>query len=128
MSLFDDAHSDYQEIMRSDMGASRTCNITSPEGIVKPFLCRGADISQRIDPGTNEAVSGRQVTVSLLLSDLDDAGFSGIRGIVDSSSRPWQVTIADILGNVETYKVIESNPDSTLGSMVVYLEKYGGGS
>ena len=124
MSLVNDAHADFIEIMKSDMGAAWDCTITSPAGGSVDFKCRFSDTSQQINPGTNEIATGRQIVVSVLLSELDDAGFLGIKSIPDKTGKPWVVAIDDVIGRSGTYKVVESNPDATLGNMVLWLEKY----
>lgn len=122
MSLFDDAANDWQEIMNSDLGASVPCTVTRPDGSSQLFQCRYQDIHQQVDPGTEQLISARQVSISISLLDLADAGFEGIRGIESKTEKPWKVDVSDILDNAGTYKVSESNPDATLANMLIYLE------
>lgn len=124
MTLATDAYNDFQEIIRSDMGAVWPCTIKSPAGVSVDYDCRFAQISQTVNPGTNEVVLLDQLTISVLMKDLADNSMDGIRNIEKETEKPWVVTIADILGNSDTYKVVESNPDRTLGNMVLWLERY----
>lgn len=122
MSLFEDAATDFQEIMNSDLGASVSCVITDPCGAEETLLCRHSDTSQVIDPGTNEAVSGRRIVLSVCLADLYDVGFEKIRGIEKKDEKPWKVAVSDIAEIAGVYKVSESNPDASIGSMVLHCE------
>jgi len=124
MSLLTTAHADFQAIIKSDMGAKWPCVITSPAGVSASFSCRFGDTSQQVNPGTNEVVSGRQLTVAVLLADLETNGMSNIRGIAKETQKPWTVSIDNILGTTGVYKIIESNPDNTLGCMVLWCEVY----
>ena len=122
MSLRDDAANDWQEIMNSEIGALVPCTVTNPEGTAKPFSCRHQDVHQQVDPGTEELISARQVSISICLLDLADVGFEGIRGVAKKTEKPWKVDVADITGKDGTFKVAESNPDASLGNMLLYLE------
>lgn len=122
MSLFDDAASDWQEILNDDIGATVPCTVTNPSGVSQSFLCRHMDISQQIDPETEEIISGRQVGVSIDLKDLAAVSFDGVCAIEDKKKKPWKVTVANILGTSGTYKVAMTSPDFILGNMLIYLE------
>lgn len=122
MSLAHDAANDWREIMQSDIGASWDCTVISPAGISAPFLCRVADISQQVNATSDEIAMGRQIVISIVTQDLIDAGFSDVRGIEHSSEKPWKVYTDDINGVSGTYKVTESNPDRSIGNMVLWLE------
>jgi hypothetical protein len=122
MSLRDDAANDWQEIMNSEIGASVSCTVTNPEGTVESFVCRHQDIHQQVVPGTEELISARQVSISICLLDLAAVGFEGIRGIAKKTEKPWKVDVADINGIAGTFKVSESNPDASVGNMLLYLE------
>lgn len=98
--------------------------VTSPAGVVVSFQVFANDIHLSIDPGTGEVVSGRQATVAVLQNELIDANMQGIRGISDSSQKPWQVAINDINGIPYTFKVVETYPDNGMGLTVLFLEGY----
>ena len=122
MSLFEDSASDLRDIMNSDIGATRSCTVTDPSGDVQTFACRVSDISQQIDPSTNQMVIGRQIVMSINLADLKEADFDGIMGVESNLSKPWKVTVDNVLDVSETYKVVVANPDYTLGNMSLILE------
>ena len=62
--------------------------------------------------------------VSLRISSLVAAGLPVPAGIVDASLTPWLVSFDDINGVGYTFKVVESNPDRTLGFVNCLLELY----
>ncbi len=116
------AKQDLRDIMSDVTGFLWPCTITNPEGDSVDFDCRSNDIWFKLDPGTGEIVTARQATVTVLTSELADAGFSDICGIAESTSKPWLVTVEDIDGTSAKYKVSETYPDRTLGLMVCILE------
>ena len=124
MSLRDIAHADTIEIMNDPDVGGDLCTITSPVGLSESFRVMSNDIHLSIDPGTGETVMGRQSSVAVLISELIDAGFNGIRGVADSSSKPWLVDIADVNGIAGQFKVTEHHPDNTAGLMILVLELY----
>ena len=124
MSLRDIANADLQEIMNADETGGVACTITDPSGATADFKVFFNDIHQAIDPGTGEIVTGRFSTIAVLTNELIDEGFDGIRGIADSSSRPWLVTITDALSRSVTHKVAETYPDASIGLTVLFLELY----
>lgn len=121
MSLADIAAEDWKDIMNSDVGAKWECILTSPNGVSVPFSCRRQDIGQQIDPGTELIISGRQVSIAICLSDLSACNFDNVRGIEDEKSKPWKVTMCNMRGIEETFKVSETAPDDAL-NMVIHLE------
>ena len=122
MSLAQDAANDWTAIMNNDIGATWPCTITSPDGVIAEFKCRYRDISQRIDPGTNQTVSGREVVISISMLDLDCKGMTAIKGVEDNDKKPWKVSSCDIIGRDGIYKVVETRPDASIGNMVIDLE------
>ena len=122
MSLAHDAAREWQEIMNSDMGATWPCVVTNPDGMIRHFVCRRQDIGQQIDPGTEQVVSGRQVSVSICLLDLAEVGFDGICGVEKETEKPWEISMCNIRGTEETFKVSETAPDDGLPNMLIYLE------
>lgn len=118
-SLALQAKEDFRSIMNSDMGARLDITITSPSKVVHVFSGRNANISQTIDPGTNQTIIASQDVVAVDIDDLADVDFQVIRGVSDNSLKPW---IVNIDGNDKSYKVTEANPDWSLNSMVIWLE------
>ncbi|MCK9556234.1 hypothetical protein M0R36_10550 [bacterium] len=98
--------------------------ITAPDGSTAVVLGFTSDIHLSVDPGTGELVSGCKASVSVLISDLEDAGFGAIHSVADSSSRPWLITMADSKGTETVYKVVETNPDRSVGLMLIFLGEY----
>jgi hypothetical protein len=124
MGLRSDAYLDLQEIVHDTVSGGYPCTITSPGGTSVSFQCFSNDIHVSVDPGTGDTVTERRVTVSVLISDLIAEGFDSIRGVPDTTSRPWTADINDIDGRPGTYKVVESYPDRGIGMMVLLLERY----
>jgi len=122
MSLVTDAANDWQEIINSDLGASWPITITSPGGSSQSLQCRFSDISQQVNPSTNEVASGRTIAVSVTRADLETAGFSDIKGIEKNTAKPWTATLEDVAEYAGTYKIAETNPDRTIGNVVLWLE------
>ena len=60
----------------------------------------------------------------LRISSLIAKGFDIPIGIEDSNSKPWLVTFDDINGTSFTFKVQDSHPDRTLGTVVCDLDTY----
>lgn len=101
--------------------------LIAPDGFQspEPLVGRSQDIAQIIDPDTGQAVTGRLASASLAIKDIVDAGYPGLpRNIEDTAQKPWRVQFDDELGNTYHFKVVESNPDRTLGNLVLLLEGY----
>ena len=98
--------------------------ITSPSEEVVEFIGFNSDIHQAIDVGTGEIVTGRQVSVGVLLSDLVGASFEDIKGIPDGAGRPWLFTLSDAVGRSYTLKVVETRPDASMGMVLLFGEGY----
>jgi hypothetical protein len=124
MSLRGEAHLDLIEIMNDEETGGDLCTITSPAGNFHTFRVFGNDIHLAIDPGTGQYVTGRQSSISVLISDLLAVGFDGIRCIADENSRPWVVDTVDVNGIPGKFKVSESNPDNGSGLNTLFLERY----
>ena len=120
------AHNDLGDIMKDPAGFVWSCTITSPAGVSLPFSCRSNDIELSIDPGTGETVTGRQATVAVYIADLITVDFDGIRGIEDTSQKPWIVDVDDINGVAGKFKVVQTFPDRGAGLNVLGLELYNG--
>jgi hypothetical protein len=124
MSLRGEAHLDLIEIMNDEETGGDLCTITSPAGAFHVFRVFGNDIHLAIDPGTGQYVTGRQSSISVLISELLAVGFEVIRGIADKDSRPWVVDTVDVNGIPGKFKVSESNPDNGAGLNTLFLELY----
>lgn len=131
MSLRDEAHEDLIEIMNDDESGTVSISIISPLSVSEDFKAFSNDIQLSFDPDTGQAVTGRQCSVAVLISELITAGFynntnreDDIRGEVDKTSKPWVVTTTDVNGIEGTFKVIETFPDNGAGLMPMLLEVY----
>jgi len=118
-SLALQAKDDFRSIVNSKLGAAIEIIITSPNKAVHSFFSRNANISQSIDPSTNQTIIGSQNVIAVSIDDLKDVGFETIRGVSDNTIKPWIVSIES---DDKSYKVTEANPDLSLGSMVLWLE------
>lgn len=98
--------------------------ITNPDGVSKPLTGFSDDISQIIDPDTGQPVSGRLASVAIRIGALTSVGLTLPVGIADSTSKPWLVQFTDTALNNYVFKVAQSNPDRTLGVVVLILELY----
>jgi len=105
-------------------GFGFSITVTDPSGTVRPLTGFSDDIAQVIDPDTGQVVSGRLASVALRISSLTAAGLSLPEGIADATKKPWLVAFDDINGNPFTFKVMQSNPDRTLGLVTCILELY----
>lgn len=112
------------EIFNDSDAGGVPCTITSPTGTSEPFNALHSDIHLSFDPGTGQYISGRQVHMSLILSELASAGFGGICAIADKDSKPWLVTVTDILDNELTLRVVSTHPSYSLGNVSLTLELY----
>lgn len=126
MNLRQQAETDLQFILEdSASGFGWSITVTDPNGLSSPLTGSSNDISQVVDPETGQVVSGRSASVALRATSLFEAGFNSLPvGIADRNSKPWIIQFDDINGNSHTFKVIQSNPDRTLGIVTCILETY----
>ena len=96
--------------------------LTNPAGLASVDLTgQSGDISQVIDPETNQAVMGRMAHVSLRNSTLITQFGVLPEAVQDETKKPWLVTFKDLAAIEYKFKVVEVNPDRTLGSLVLHL-------
>lgn len=149
MSLRQLAESDLSVILEDDVyGFGWSIVLTNPSGVSIPLTGFSNDIAQVIDPETGQAVSGRSASCALRMSSITAGGdlvtecnealaqcnepqmeagnvaFGFPQGIADSDSKPWIVTFLDINSSPHRFKVIQSNPDRTLGVLSCLLGLY----
>lgn len=126
MNLRQQAETDLHFILEdSATGFGWPITITNPIGMSRPLTGSSNDISQVIDPETGQVVSGRSASVALRVASIFAEGFNSLPvGISDRNIKPWLVQFNDINGNPHTFKVIQSNPDRTLGIITCILEAY----
>lgn len=121
MSLADIAAADFQGILNGD-----GCAITlqAPDGSSAQLIGLSQDISHTIDPQTGMLVSGRRATIAVSLKDLLRVNMAPA-AVADTSKKPWIVKFVETVSRIEhTFKVFETNPDRTIGSLVLVLEAY----
>lgn len=129
MSLREVAEADLATLLESETcGFAWPIKLTNPAGLVKNLFGQSADIAQLIDPDTGVAVTGRLASATLRLSSIFSATPGPVLaipvGIADTDGKPWLVTFDDINGTEYTFKVQKSNPDRTIGVVVLILENY----
>jgi hypothetical protein len=127
VGLLDEAAAFTREILEDvDGGFGQVVTVTDPFG--KELDAKGfsKSISQVIDPQTGMMVSGKYVSVTLPIGVFVDAGWGLPRGTNSPDEVPWVVSFADVAGVVSRFKVRETMPDRTLGTIVCVLEDWDG--
>lgn len=119
------AEADLNFILEDEaFGFGFAITVTDPAGVVGSLIGFSNDISQLIDPETGQAVSGRVASAVLRISSLTAEGLGLPTGISDVTSKPWVITFDDINGNPYTFKVVQGDPDRSLGIVVCILTLY----
>ncbi len=125
MGLREIAQIDLGIILEDDItGFGWSITVTDPSGTVGNLKGSSTDIAQIIDPDTGQAVSGRLASVALRISSLTAQGLALPVGISDDALKPWIIEFDDINGNAYKFKVVQSNPDRTIGLVTLLLELY----
>jgi hypothetical protein len=124
MSVRAQAAVDLLEILNDTEDGGDLIRITSPAGAFEDFRALSSDIHLSFDPGTGEAISGRQCSVAVAISELIAADFEDVEGVADRTGKPWLVDANDVNGRASTFKVVEAHPDYTVGLMLLMLELY----
>lgn len=123
MNLRTLAEADLAVVLEDDAGGfGWPIKVTDPEGNEGNLKGSAGDIGRLIDPDTGTAISGRFAGFTLRISSLTTAGLDLPRGISDENKRPWLIEFDDINGNPHIFKVVESDPDRTLGVVTCILE------
>ena len=109
----------------SEFGFGTVITLTDPDLLSADVTGRANDIFLSIDPDTGVAVSGRSATIAVDMKELEDKGFSSLpANQTDKTKKPWIVEYTDQLSKSYTFKVLEGNPDRTLGIVLCTLEFY----
>ena len=125
MSIRETAKADAKAILNDGVhGFGWPITLIDPEGTEVSLTGFSNDVAEVIDPDTGVAVSGRIISIALVIQDLIDAGLKLPKAISDKAQKPWVVMFDDINGNSFTFKVQQSNPDRTLGIITCVLEFY----
>lgn len=99
--------------------------LTDPDGKTELLTGFSQDISLAVDPDSGTLISGRTATAVVRIGLLREKGFLvNPRNIAESSKRPWVVGFRDINGVPCLFKVFKSDPDATIGAVVLHLETY----
>lgn len=123
MGLRELAHKDLEHIMEKS-GDTWQGVLTDPDGLTDTVSCITNDIGEMVDPDTGQLVTGRSAKASIRIQHLLDKGFTMPVGISDSTLKPWRLDFNDINGILCTFKIVQSNPDRTLGLVGLVLEAY----
>jgi hypothetical protein len=116
------AAADLKAIVENTSEFGWPVTVTKPGGPSVAMVGLSTDISQTIDPDTGQAVSGRNASVTLVMSSLLTAFSELPRGVADGV--PWVVQFDDIAGAAHSFKVLEALPDRAIGCVVCLLEFY----
>jgi len=124
VSLREAAAADTKAILEDQNDFGVPITVTDPAGNSATVNGKDADISQLIDPDTGQAVSGRQVSVVLVISTLEANGLGIPENVPEASKKPWLIEFNDVNGKPHVFKVKSSDPDRTVGIVVCVLEFY----
>lgn len=124
MSLRTLAEADLSFLIEDLDGFGVSVTVTDPDGVSTPFTGLSNDISAVVDVNTGLVISGRSATLTLRISSLIRQAVSIPRGVHDPKSKPWTVRVADLNGVAADFKVVRSDPDKTIGTVVLHLEAY----
>lgn len=123
MNLRQLAASDAASIMSDTAtGFGWSVRVAQPGGDPVEVTGFSGDIAQVIDPETGQAVSGRLAHVALPISSLTAVGLGIPKGVISTDEKPWIILFDDLEGTQVRFIVAESNPDRTIGIVVLVLE------
>lgn len=125
MSLRSTAEADTTRILEdNDTGFGWPITLIDPSDLETELIGYSNDIHEIIDPDTGVSVSGRKVSVALSISSIEAANIPLPYAIADEKTKPFVIKFNDNAGNEHIFKVMESNPDRTLGIITCILEIY----
>ena len=123
MSLRDQVLADIAGIVESTTDFGEPITLTDPSGTATALTGLTGDISLAIDPNTGALVKGRRLHVTLRIASLP-AGDRPV-GQNNPALKPWLVSFPRITtGTITQYAVIGSDPDDSMGSIVLELGEY----
>ena len=117
MSLLEQAKRDTAVVLEDDSTWGAEVSVRNPAGESQSFNGQFTDVHLSVDPETGLTISGRNVSVVLSIASLMSK--FGELPVNKPSGRPWVVT-----KGAETFKVIDSMPDATLGQVQLKLGAY----
>lgn len=123
MGLREIAQADARAFLNdTQCGAGIAMTVTAPSDLSGTVNGWANDIAALIDPDTGQAVSGRMITVSFHVLDLQAVGLTLPHGVHDKDVKPWRVSYTDEFGTTFNMVVVESEPDRTLGFVNCSME------
>lgn len=124
MNLRELAEMDLQTTLEDSVnGFGWPVTLTDPSGLSVNLTAQSNDVSHVIDPETGMYVSGRTCSAVVRISTLALNGFASMPfGEVSRSSKSWICVFNDINGNPYKFRVMNGDPDRTLGVVVLMLE------
>ncbi len=125
MGLRDVVIADLNTITRDTVsGFAHKITLIDPEGAENLLEGFSNDIAQAVDPDTGQIVSGRSVSVAISIKQFTEKGLKLPVGIAESVNKPWIVEFNDLCGLPARFKVMQSNPDRSIGLVTCLLEFY----
>ena len=126
MSLRDIAQADVRSILSdAAFGAALPLKITNPSGGIANINGWSNDIGLLIDPDTGQAVSGRFASCAFTFADLVAGGITDKpANIPEANLKPWRVEFTNEQGVTYIFKIVETQPDQSLGYVTCTLELY----
>lgn len=126
MTLRAIAEADLGQVMEGEVSFRWPITLTDPDGNTNAdtLYAIANDVSALIDPDTGQLIADRTVTVAIRIASLTAQGLNVPRGVMDSDSKPWVLKLNDISGVEHTTKVVQGNPDFTLGVVNLVLQAY----
>lgn len=122
MGLREQAVLDAQAIIEATAEFAVEVVLIDPAGTEHAIKGLPTDIGLSTDPETGQAVSLRRASIAFSMLRLDELELDLPAGIASSTQKPWRVRMTDARGKVQTFKVVETQPDRTLGVHVCFLE------
>lgn len=124
MNLRELAESDLSFTLEDSVtGFGWSVTVTDPNLVSATLTAQSNDVSYKIDPETGMYVSGRTCSATLRISSLVTAGFTKLPyGELSKTAKPWICQFNDINGNAFKFRIMNGDPDRTLGLIVCSLE------
>jgi hypothetical protein len=120
MGLREQATLDAQAIIENTDDFGAPVILTDPNDQTYEFVGLPNDIGVSVDPETGQAVSERRATVAFSMRSLEALELELPVG--KTTGKPWRARFNDARGRATTWKVVETQPDRTLGVIVCFLE------
>ena len=99
--------------------------LTSPADVDTSLVAITTNTLDMSDPDTGTGVAVRRNSVTVRTSSLPGTGPADYPvAVADGASKPWRVTYSDLRGNSHIYRVRDTEPDDTLGVIVLHLEPW----